>query len=164
MKTWKRVLCTILAIAMMATVLSACGGDSGKKDPDPVNAKTGSYEDMVAYLTAKGYIAEGTTPVDMNTTPGYSTTDHTGGEVIPVWADKAEDYGGLWLLWWDLENQTEAYERYQSMMMNSGTVVYMGGACVLEGATLNGAFAIYCAEGYEKADAVTADFKALPNT
>lgn len=165
MKTFKKILCLALAALMLVSVLAACGGDKEEKgnDVDPVNAKTCTYDEMVAYLKAKGYIADGTTPVDINTTAGYNTTDNAGGEIQPVWADKAEDYGGLWIFWWDLENQTDAYEIYTSMSANSGTMVYMGGAVVLEGASHNGAFAIYCADGYAQKDAVIADFTALPN-
>lgn len=163
MKSLKKVLCLVLVALMLVAVLAACGEkEDGKKDPDPVNAKTATYDEMVAYLKAKGYIADGTTPVDINTTAGYLTTDNAGGEIVPVWADKAEDFGGLWIFWWDLNNPTDNYSIFEFAPMNSGAMVYLGGACVLEGATFNGAFAIFCKD-YAQADAVIADFKALPN-
>ena len=158
MKTLKKTMCAFLAVLMLTAGLSACGS----KDPDPVNTATCTYDEMVAYLTAKGYIAEGTTPVDINTTEGY-VTDNTGGQFPFVTiADKAEDFGGLWLFWWDTADPTENYETYSSMAMNSGFMVFMGGAAVLETKANSGAFAIAFAEDYAKADDVLADFNALP--
>lgn len=167
MKSLKKVLCLVLVALMLVAVLAACAdedkGDEGSKAPDPVNTKTGTYDEMVAYLTAKGYIAEGTTPVDINVTEGY-VTDNTGGDFPFVTiADKANDYGGLWLFWWDLENPTENYDTYTSMAMNSGFMVFMGGAAVLGTEANSGAFAIAFAEDYAQKDAVLADFNALPN-
>ena len=45
--------------------------------------------------------------------------------------------------------------------MNGGTVVYMGGAAVLETAAHNGSFAIAFGDGYARKDAVMADFQGL---
>ncbi len=159
MKTMKKLLCALLAFAMMATVLAACGS----KEPDPVNTKTGTYDEMVAYLTAKGYIAEGTTPVDITTTAGY-VQDNTGGEMpfAPI-ADKAEDYGGLWLFWWSEESQTDESGAYYYLAQNAGNIVYMGGACVLQTDAYSGAFAIAFADDYAQKDAVIADFNSLPS-
>lgn len=159
MKTLKRSICALLAMLLLAASLTACGS----KDPAPVNTKTGSFDDMVAYLTAKGYIAKDATPVDMLTTEGY-VQDNTGGDFPFVpFADRAEDFGGLWLMWWDSETPSEAYTScFENIAANSGTVVYMGGAAVLQTAAYSGNFAIAFAEGYAQADAVTADFNALP--
>ena len=159
MKTLKRSICALLAMLLLAASLTACGS----KDPKPVNTKTGSFDDMVAYLTAKGYIAEGTTPVDINTTEGY-VQDNTGGQMSVVEiADKAQDFGGLWLFWFDADNNSEFYQsNFANIAMNSGTIVIMGGAAVLQTAAYSGNFAIAFAEGYAQADAVTADFNALP--
>lgn len=157
-KAVKRTLCALLALTMAAVCLAACGS----KDPDPVNTRTGSYEDMAAYLTAKGYIAKDVTPVDINTAEGY-VQDNTGGQMAVVEvADKAQDLGGLWLFWWDTANPTDNYANYEAIAMNGGVIVIMGGAAILETAAYSGNFAIAFAEDYAKKDAVLADFNALP--
>lgn len=151
----KKFVSLMLVLTLCVGMLAACGGVA---DPNP---KTATYDEMVAWLTAKEFIAEGATPVDINVTEGY-VTDNTGGSFpVAVLADKACDYDGLWLFWWDLENQTENYDKYESMGNNSGTIVVMGGACVLTTEAQNGAFAIAFAEDYAQKDAVLEAFKAL---
>ena len=147
----------LLSTLLLIVSLVACSGGA-KAAP---NARTASYDEMVAWLTQEGYIAEGTEPVDINTTPGY-ITDNTGGSFpTAVLADKAEDYGGLWLFWWDVENTTENYEIYQNMKMNSGMMVIEGGAAILQSAGQNGAYAIAFSPEYaDQAEALEA-FEAL---
>lgn len=158
MKTLKKSLCALLAALMLAASLTACGG--GAKE---VNTKTGSFDDMVAYLTGKGYIAKDTSPVDINTNAGY-VTDNTGGDfAICQVADKAQDFGGLWLFWFDVEGDSELYQsNFQNIAMNGGTIVIAGGAALLQTEAYSGNFAIAFAEGYAQKDAVLADFNALP--
>lgn len=158
MRTLKKVLCLSLALLLLAVLFTACG----EKAPDPVNTNTCSYEEMVAYLTAKGYIAKDAAPVDINTTDGY-VTDNTGGEIpYAAMADKAEDFGGLWLFHW--EKDSEAYNNvFVNAPANGNMLVYMGGACVLQAEAINGLYAVAFAEGYAQKDAVLADFNALPN-
>ena len=153
--TAKRTLCALLAL-MLTLSLAACGG---AKTVDP---QTCTYDEMVAYLTAKGYIAKDAAPVDMLTTAGY-VTDNTGGDMPFVpFADKAQDYDGLWLMWWDSAAPSEAYAScFQNIAMNGGVIVYMGGAAVLPPAACSGNFAVAFAEGYAQKDAVLADFSAL---
>ena len=160
MKIWKKALSTLLAIAMLTVGLTACGSKSGNPT---ANTITSTYDDMVTYLTSKGYIAEGTIPVDINTTEGY-LTDNTGGSfAVAEFADRAEDYGGLWLIWWDLNNETNNYQYFESMVNNSGTIVMGGGAAVLVTSARSGAYAIAFAENYAQADAVVGDFNSLPS-
>lgn len=157
MKKLTKIVALLLALVLSLGVLTACGGE---EIADP-NAKTATYDEMVTWLTAKGYIAEGATPVDINTTAGY-VTDNTGGSFpFATLADKACDYDGLWLFWWDLENPTDTYGCYESMSMNSGTIVFAGGACVITTSAQNGAYAIAFAEDYAQKDAVLTAFKAL---
>lgn len=153
--TAKRTLCALLAL-MLTLSLAACGG---AKTVDP---QTCTYDEMVAYLTAKGYIVKDAAPVDMLTTAGY-VTDNTGGDMPFVpFADKAQDYDGLWLMWWDSAAPSEAYTScFQNIAMNGGVIVYMGGAAVLPTAACSGNFAVAFAEGYAQKDAVLADFSAL---
>ena len=154
----KKLLCTVLALAMVFA-LAACGGGS---DVEPVDPETCTFDEMVAYLTAKGYITEGAEGVDMLTTAGY-LTDNTGGSLPTApFADRAADYDGLWLMWWDVAGESEAYQGvYVNMAANAGNIVYQGGAATLATSALNGPFAIAFAEGFADADAVLADFEAL---
>ena len=142
-KTVKRTICSLLALLLVCG-LAACGGTKS------------------VALTAKGYISKDAVPVDMLTTEGY-LTDNTGGDIpYGPFADKAQDYDGLWLMWWDAATPSEAYTNcFQNLAMNEGTIVYMGGAAVLETAAYNGSFAIAFGEGYAQKEAVTADFQAL---
>ena len=82
----KRTFCALLSLVLVCG-LAACGG---AKAVDP---KTCTYDEMVDYLTAKGYIPKDATPVDMLTTEGY-LTDNTGGEIpFAPFADKAQEEG-----------------------------------------------------------------------
>ena len=151
----KRTLCALLALVLVCGP-AACGG---AKAVDP---ETCTYDEMVEYLTAKGYISKDAVPVDMLTTEGY-LTDNTGGEVpFAPFADKAQDYDGLWLVWGDAAAPSEAYINcFQNLAMNGGTAVYMGGAAVLETAAHNGSFAIAFGDGYAQKEAAMADFQGL---
>ena len=154
-RTAKRTICAVLAL-LLTLSLAACGG---AKSVDP---KTCTYDEMVSYLTDKGFIAKDTAPVDMLNTEGY-LTDNTGGSIpFAPFADRAEDHGGLWLMWWDSAAASEAYEScFKNIAMNGGTVVWKGGAAVLPTAACNGNFAIAFAEDYAQKDAVLANFNAL---
>lgn len=150
--------------AAIIAVLSICGmmtGCTAKEEKIKVNASTSSYEDMVSYFEQEGFISEDCEPVDINETVGY-LQDNTGGQFTETKvADKAYDYDGLWLFWWDQENQTELYENYQSMGVNQGTIVLEGGAAVLQTEAANGAYALAFSEDYEKKQDVIDAFEAL---
>ena len=154
-KTVKRTICSLLALLLVCGL--AAGG--GTKIGGP---KTCNKDEMVGEHNAKGDNNKNAVPVDMLTTEGY-LTDNTGGDIpYGPFADKAQDYDGLWLMWWDAATPSEAYTNcFQNLAMNEGTIVYMGGAAVLETAAYNGSFAIAFGEGYAQKDAVTADFQAL---
>lgn len=159
MRNWKKSLCMILIIAMLTMGLTACGNSA----PKPVNTATGTYDEMVKYLTDKGYIAKDTAPVDINSTEGY-VQDNTGGEMpFAMVADKAEDYGGLWLFWWDTSDESEADEYLEQLDYFDGLIVVWGGACVLQTEARSGCFAIAFAEDYAQKDAVLEDFNSLPS-
>ena len=153
--TAKRAICALLAL-LLAMSLAACGG---AKSVDP---QTCTYDEMVSYLTDKGYIAKDAVPVDMLATEGYVTDNSGGNYPFAPFADQAKDYGGLWLMWWDSATPSEAYTNcFQNIAMNSGTVVYMGGAAVLKTEAYNGNFAVAFSEDYSQRDAVLSDFNAL---
>ncbi len=155
MKKMKQILCALLAAVLMVALFAACS-----KEVTPVNTNTCTYDEMVAYLKDKGYIAKDATPVDMNTTAGY-VQDNTGGDMpFSTIGDKAEDWGGLWLVWFDPNAKDQ--EAYNSMASSGGTIVIMGGANIFQPAANSGRFAIAFAEDYAKKDDVLADFKALP--
>lgn len=146
-----------LVMVLILLHFAACG-----KNIEPVDPKVCTYEEMVAYLTEKGYIDSEALPVDILTTEGY-LTDNTEGSIpyAPV-ADRAEDYGGLWLFWWDTEKGSEAYQEcFENIAANGGTIVYGGGAAILQTEAVNGSFAIAFSEDYGKKDAALADFQAL---
>ena len=77
--------------------------------------------------------------------------------------DKAYDYEGLWLFWWDPENKTDLYENYESMAANQGTIVLAGGAAVLETEAVNGTYAIAFSEDYEKKQDAVKVFEMIEN-
>ena len=160
MKNLVKILSLTLAAFMLVMSLAACGA----KEPDPVNTKTCTYQEMVDYLKAKGFIKKDAQPVNMNTTAGY-TQDNTGGE-IPYFdlGDKAEDFDGLYLVWWDGANNSQLYQdRYENAVVNGNTIVFMGGASVMSLEDINGYFGIAFKEGFAQKDAVLEAFKALPN-
>lgn len=71
-------------------------------------------------------LSQDSEPIDINETPGY-LQDNTGGEFTKAKvADKAYDYEGLWLFWWDQEEKSELYEEYESMAAYQGTIVLGG--------------------------------------
>ena len=133
---------TVAVIIATATVCGMTAGCTPKEEKIEVNASTSPYEDMVDYFEQEGFILEDCEPVDINETTGY-LTDNTNGEFTETKvADKAYDYDGLWLFWWDQENKTDLYGNYESMAANQGTIVLAGGAAVLETEAANGAYAI----------------------
>lgn len=133
------------------------------KASEGINAMTSSYDEMVEYLESKGYISKDTTPVDINETKGY-LVDNTGGNFPDtIVADKAFDYDGMWLFWWDQVEKTTNYETYASIKNNSGIIVLGGGAAILETSAANGSFAIAFSNDYAKKDEAVKDFKAIDN-
>lgn len=157
MRTLRKAVCVGLAVCLLGSAFAGCG----KKEAKAPSAKTGSMEDVAEYLKAGGVIESTENPVNINETEGY-VTDNTGGQfAVAALADKACDYDGVWLFWWDLENQTEAYEVYDSMKANAGVMVYMGGAAILETKAHKGAFAIAFAEGFEKEEKALELFNAM---
>lgn len=156
------MLVTVTALSMM----TGCQSEQKKTETkaekkEEINASTASYEDMVSYLEEKGFIKKDCEPVNINETSGY-LQDNTGGQYTDTKvADKAYDYDGLWLFWWDQKNQSDLYENYESMGMNQGTIVIAGGAAILETEAQNGAFAIAFSDDYvQKQDAIDI-FKSL---
>lgn len=105
----KRSLLALLLLCVLAvSLLAGCG----KKAVEPVDLTTCTYEDFIGWLKANEFIAEGTAPVDMNTTAGYllceimdENYEIVGYESFSdkpyAFADKAEDYDGLYVIWYD---------------------------------------------------------------
>lgn len=106
-KTMKKAAAAVIAAVTVCGLVTGC---SAKEEKIEVNTSTSSYEDMVSYFEQEGFISEDCEPVNINETSGY-LQDNTGGQFTETQvADKAYDYDGLWLFWWDQENQTEMYE------------------------------------------------------
>lgn len=140
---------------LAAGIFAGCGS---KKAPNP---KTASFEEMVDYLKDQGCIGKEASFVDINASEGY-LVDNTGGQMSDTAvADKACDYEGLWLFWWDLENQTEFYEVYQNLGANGNTILLGGGAKVLETEGVNGAFAIAFSDDYKDKEKALEVFTGL---
>ncbi len=158
MKNYKHIL-TITAIAVTFLLTLWGCGNSGPKVP---NAETASYDDIVAYLKDGGVITDDKNPADINNAEGY-VTDNTGGDFPSAEiADKAWDYDGLYLFWWDLENPGDLKGNYDSLANNNGVIVIAGGAAVLETAGYNGPFAIAFSEDYAQKDKALELFQAMP--
>lgn len=131
-----------------------------------LNTYHSSWDDVVAYLTTEGVISADAEQVDMLTTEGY-LQDNTGGQ-LPTYAfaDKAVDFGGVYLCWWNLAEPTEALDCYTGMLNNSGNIVIMGGAAVVKFVMTNsGSFAIGFADDYDEAAKTAAvdAFNAIDN-
>lgn len=86
-----------------------------------LNAFTATYEEMAAAL---GLTGDG---VDMMTNPGYVRKYDGTRDDVMAFADKAYDFGGVGLVWFDLVNGTEYMSNYSAMAVNSGVIVIMGG-------------------------------------
>ena len=155
----KKMMAIALLGILLVSMLAGCGSSA-----KTVNPTTSSYEDMVSYLTDKGYIDKNCTPVDINKTKGY-LTDNTGGQWTDlVVADKANDYNGLWLFYWDGANKSDVYnEIYPNIAVNGKTIVLGGGAAVLPLEGFNGYYGIAFSKDYKNKDAVLKDFNALPS-
>lgn len=57
-------------------------------------------------------------------------------------ADKAYDYNGVWLFWWDIANGSEYFDYWSGLKTNSGTVVVAGGEYTIPMTTYSGCYAI----------------------
>lgn len=158
MKKYKQSLPFAAVAAAFLLTICACGG--GAKVP---NAKTASYDEVIAYLKDGGVIADDSSPADINNAEGY-VTDNTGGEFSAAEiADKAFDYDGLYLFWWDLDNPGDLKENYDSIANNGGVIVISGGAAILETSGQNGPFAIAFSQDYAQKDKALELFSAMPS-
>lgn len=174
------VLACVMMLSLAACTETPAGTTTGKQDPttptttqpEPsleekvlafmaemetatapgLNTYESSWEDMVAYLTEKGVIAADATQVDMLTTAGYLKKYDGTYEDVYAFADKAVDFGGVYLMWWNLAEPTAAFDCYTGMLNNSGNIVVMGGMYVVNAvATHSGSYGIAFAEGCDEA-------------
>lgn len=106
------------------------------------NVYASSYDELVTYLTEKGVIDAAASPVDINTTAGYlKKYDGTYDDFVAI-ADKAYDYNGVWLFWWDIANGSEYFDYWSGLKTNSGTVVVAGGEYTVPTTIYSGCYAI----------------------
>ncbi len=132
-----------------------------------LNTYESSWDDMVAYLTEKGVISAEAEQVDMLTTTGYLKKYDGTFEETYAFADKAVDFGGVYLCWWNLVETTDAYTCYTGMIQNVGNIVVNGGMYVVPVVFANyGSFAIGFAEDYDetKSDESKAVMAAIDGT
>lgn len=177
------LLCLVLASGMMLS-FAACTPPEPEltkkekvinllnelsKEPQltEINAYHSDYDAMVAYLKEQGVIAEGVEPVDMNTTAGYvKKSDGTYGEVKKI-ADKAYDYGGVWLIWFDLKNidPETSMKQYYDRLVAGSVILFGGGAFSIElgDGAINGCFALMYGDNIseEQKTAYNAKFEAV---
>lgn len=132
-----------------------------------LNTYESGWDEIVAHLTEKGVIASDATQTDMLTTAGYLKKYDGTFEETYAFADKAVDFGGVYLVWWDLVNTTSAYDCYTAMANNPGYIL-VGGGMYSVNATFesSGSYAIGFAEGYDENAAENAKsvLKAIDST
>lgn len=106
------------------------------------NVYGSSYDEMVAYLIEKGVVDAAASPVDINATAGYfKKYDGTYDDFVAT-ADKAYDYNGVYLFWWDIANGSEYFDYWSGLKTNSGTIIVAGGEYTLPMTTSGGCYAI----------------------
>jgi hypothetical protein len=107
------------------------------------NVYATSYDDMVAYLKEQNVIASDAEGVDMNTTAGYfwNATDKNNESPANAFAEKAYDYNGVYLMWWDISNGT-SYSQIYEYLSSRGRVVIGSGEYTLAYASVRGCYAI----------------------
>lgn len=108
------------------------------------NVYVSDYDDVVSYLQGKGVLSSETNPVNINETAGYlwdGSTYAVSTEAV-AFADKAYDYDGVWLIWWDISNGSEYEDVYTSMANNSGSIVVNGGQYSCPTSSYSGFYAI----------------------
>lgn len=108
------------------------------------NVYVSDYDDVVSYLQGKGVLSSETDPVNINETAGYlwdGSTYAVSTEAV-AFADKAYDYDGVWLIWWDISSGSEYEDVYTSMANNSGSIVVNGGQYSCPTSSYSGFYAI----------------------
>ena len=161
---WLLLLSLVLAFSL--TGLVACG-DNGEETltvlefletlnevsvaEGEANVYVSEYADVVSYLQDKGVLSTETEPVDINQTAGYlwDGSNYAVSQDAVQFADKAYDYDGVWLIWWDISNGSEYESVYTSMANNSGTMVINGGQYSCPTSSYSGFYAIAFKEAVE---------------
>lgn len=108
------------------------------------NVYVSDYDDVVSYLQGKGVLSSDTDPVNIIETAGYlwdGSTYAVSTEAV-AFADKAYDYDGVWLIWWDISNGSQYEDVYTSMANNSGSIVVNGGQYSCPTSSYSGFYAI----------------------
>lgn len=157
-------------------------GDTETPDNGDTTEKPETYDEMVAYLQGKGFIAADATPVDMNATAGYLQTEvyddtfqfvgYAPFSEEPVaFADIARDYDGLYLIWYDASENGAYAETWGNLKyaLDAGDtkITYplafgATGVGLIPEMNANGSqFFIAFSEDYAQKDAVVAAFAAL---
>lgn len=139
-----------MAAALSGMLFAGCA-----KEALPVpDQSTGTMEEMVSYLQAKGVIKADTEPVDINVTDGYMIDNSEGVVVETAVADKALDYDGLWIYWWDPEEENEYDAIFDGIFETGGKIELFYGLKEQTMSLMYGNFGFVFAEGYENGNAV----------
>lgn len=130
-----------------------------------INAYKTDYDQMVAYLQKEGIIDVDAQAVDMNTTAGYANKYDGTKEDVVAFADKANDYNGVQLIWFDLLGGSEYASNCSALTFNDGVIPVMGGMYTISTGAYNGSYALAFAEGYDETKMAAAcdALKAIEN-
>lgn len=128
----KKLTGMILIFAMLCVAwMSGCG--SAQSNAASVDLNTCTYEEFIAYLQAKGFIDKNAVPVDMNATAGYLVNElydddfnivgyQSFSDKAYAFADKAKDYNGLYVIWYDTAEGAAFQETWESLSYG----IYLG--------------------------------------
>lgn len=124
------------------------------------NTYATSFDDMVKYLAEKKVIADAANGVDINTNGGYlKKYDGTYDDALKV-ADKAVDYDGVWLFWWDVANGSDTMSNWANLPTSGNTIVVQGGMYTLPVMAYSGYYALSFKEGVEHVRNFSYDWSA----
>lgn len=169
MRKLKKTLVLALCAALLISLLTGCGNGETAQDNQnnqPLNAYTASYDEVVALLKSKGAIQDMDSAVDMNAVGGYWNDNANGGKSADpvVCSDIAKDFGGVYLLWFDIDG--DYFATWNNLAFNGGFMVYMGGMCTLQLDSYKGMFGLGFGEDVseETKTSARAAFDALDDT
>jgi hypothetical protein len=97
---------------------------------------------MVAYLKEQNVITSDATPINISETAGYIKKNDGTYDDKRTFADKAYDYDGVWLFWWDIKGGSSNINVYDTMAYNDNVMVIGGGFYTLPATAYSGCYAI----------------------
>lgn len=133
---------------------------------DGLNAYNSSFDEVVTFLKSEGVIADDADGIDMNETAGYVRKYDGTMEEVMAFCDKAVDYNGVGIVWFDLLGNTQFMENYNAMESNSGTIPIRGGMYTVSTNLVRGSYALVLGESLseEAKAAAMAALQKIDNT